>query len=154
MMLLPKCTESLLTPTTNTPHVRPSNVPDEALATSVVEPVSSSINVSIGMVTSAACTGEDDKTTKRDTTTPMTARGTAATLFTVQSSHITTRLWVMLLCGVKVDFGVFEEAPDSAGDEAFEASCGFSFGLALAGSAGLWVPETVSWLVRLQFGIR
>ena len=43
---------------------------------------------------------------------------------------------VMLLCVVKVDFGVFEEAPDSAGDEAFEASCGFSFGLALAGSAG------------------
>jgi hypothetical protein len=42
----------------------------------------------------------------------------------------------MLLCVVKVDFGVFEEAPDSAGDESFEASCGFSFGLAFAGSAG------------------
>jgi hypothetical protein len=58
----------------------------------------------------------------------------------------------MLLCVVKVDFGVFEESPDSAGDEAFEASCGFSLGLALAGSAGLWVPETLSWLVRLRFG--
>jgi len=31
----------------------------------------------------------------------------------------------MLLCVVKVEFGVFEEAPDAAGDEAFEASGGF-----------------------------
>ena len=42
----------------------------------------------------------------------------------------------MLLCPVKRDFGVFEEAPDASGDEAFEASCGFSLGLAFAGATG------------------
>jgi hypothetical protein len=31
---------------------------------------------------------------------------------------------------------VFEEAPDSAGDEALRPSCGFSLCLALSGSAG------------------
>ncbi len=35
---------------------------------------------------------------------------------------------------VKVYFWVFEESPDSSGDESFEASGCFSFGLALAGS--------------------
>jgi hypothetical protein len=42
----------------------------------------------------------------------------------------------MLLCVVKVDFGVFEGAPDASGDEPFEASGGFSFGLAFAGPSG------------------
>ena len=41
----------------------------------------------------------------------------------------------MLLCLVKVQFGVFEESPDASCDEAFEASSGFSFGLAFAGSS-------------------
>ena len=41
----------------------------------------------------------------------------------------------MLLCPVKVQFGVLEESPDSSCDEAFEASGGFSFGLAFAGSS-------------------
>lgn len=40
----------------------------------------------------------------------------------------------MLLCLVKVQFGVFEESPDASCDEPFEASCGFSFGFAFAGS--------------------
>ena len=40
----------------------------------------------------------------------------------------------MLPRRVKVEFGVLEESPDASCDEAFEASCGFSFGLALAGS--------------------
>jgi hypothetical protein len=42
----------------------------------------------------------------------------------------------MLLCSVKGEFGVFEEAPDVSGDESFEASGGFSLGLAFAGSPG------------------
>ena len=42
----------------------------------------------------------------------------------------------MLLCVVKVQFGVLEESPDASGDEAFEASGGFSLGLAFAGSSG------------------
>jgi len=42
----------------------------------------------------------------------------------------------MLLCSVKGEFGVFEEAPDSSCDESFEASGGVSLGLAFAGSAG------------------
>ena len=42
----------------------------------------------------------------------------------------------MLLCRVKVQFGVLEESPDSSGDEAFEASGGFAFGFAFAGSSG------------------
>jgi hypothetical protein len=33
------------------------------------------------------------------------------------------------------EFGVFEEAPDTAGNEAFEAAGGFSLGLAFTGSA-------------------
>jgi hypothetical protein len=42
----------------------------------------------------------------------------------------------MLLCLVKVQFGVLEESPDASCDESFEASGGFSFGLAFAGSSG------------------
>ena len=41
----------------------------------------------------------------------------------------------MLPRRVKVEFGVLEEAPDPSCDEAFEASCGFSFGLAFAGAS-------------------
>ena len=46
------------------------------------------------------------------------------------------RTTAMLLCRVKVEFGVFEESPDAAGDEAFEAADGVSFGFAFAGSSG------------------
>ena len=41
----------------------------------------------------------------------------------------------MLPCHVKVEFGVLEEWPDGAGDDALEAADGFSFGLALAGAS-------------------
>jgi len=36
----------------------------------------------------------------------------------------------MLLCLAEVQDGVLEESPDAPGDESFEASGGFSFGLA------------------------
>jgi hypothetical protein len=56
----------------------------------------------------------------------------------------------MLLCRVKVCFEVFEEAPDTAGDEAFEAADCLSFGLAFAGAAGgdraaATVDTRISW---------
>jgi hypothetical protein len=41
----------------------------------------------------------------------------------------------MLLCPVKVEFGVLEEPPDSSGDDPFEASGGFAFSLAFAGAS-------------------
>ena len=81
MRLLLTCTESLLTPLTNTSHVRPSNGPVVTVTMSVVEPVSSSRNVSIGMVMSAACAGDgQNNAAPAIARTPMMAIGIVVAL--------------------------------------------------------------------------